>query len=442
MNQPRVYILSCGDELLFGHTVDTNAAWLAQECTLLGWRVVGKRTIGDVTPDIVDAFKEAAAKAEAVVLSGGLGPTEDDRTRHALAEALGVPLEEDAEALREIEEVFKRFSHPMGKINRVQALIPKGANRIKNPNGTAPGIHAVLGAADVFVMPGVPREMREMFTLFIKPELAKRPTTSHEVLRRLHLFGKGESDIGDAIRHLMREKSNPEVGTAVAEGIITVRLYAKGDTAADAEAVAARAEADIRSALGEHIFGADGDTLPGTVVNILRGRKAVLSVAESCSGGMLSSMIVDIPGASDVFMEGVISYSNQAKTRRLGVDAALLEKHGAVSREVAMAMAEGIIVKGGFPGRPAYSLAVTGVAGPDGGTPEKPAGTVWIACSALQADGTGLTRAMLYKIVSDRHGVRLRASHAALDLLRRTLLGLPPSRAFEERTWTPGNGGA
>ena len=436
MIQPSVFLLSCGDELLFGHTIDTNAAWLAQECTFIGWRIVGKRTVGDVTPDIVAAIKEAAEKADVVLLTGGLGPTEDDRTRHALAEALGTSLEENPEALREIEEMFKRFNHPMGKVNRVQALIPNGAERITNANGTAPGIHAKIGAAEIYVMPGVPREMREMFLLSIKPQLIKRPTQTFAALRRLHLFGKGESDIGDAIRHLMGEKSNPEVGTAVAEGVITVRIYAKGTSQVEADAVARRAETDIRSVLGDHVFGVEGETLSQGIVNILRDRGAILSLAESCSGGMLSSLIVDVPGSSDVYVEGVVSYSNQAKISRLGVDPELIKRYGAVSQEVAAAMAEGIIKKGGFSQRPAYSLAITGVAGPDGGTPEKPVGTVWIACSSLQSDGTGLTRTLLYKTVTDRHGVRLRASHAALDLLRRTLLGIPLSRQFEERSWS------
>ncbi len=435
MTQPTVYLLSCGDELLFGHTVDTNSAWLAQECSILGYRVVGHRTIGDVTPDIVAAFKEAASKADVVILTGGLGPTADDRTRHALAEALGVPLEENAQALKEIELIFQHYNRTMGDINRVQALIPKGAARIYNPHGTAPGIHARLLEAEVFVMPGVPREMREMFTETVKPELLKRPSGAYETLRRLHLTGTGESDIGDAIRHLMGEKSNPEVGTAVAEGIITVRIYAKGATREEADSIAAQAEADIRRVLGEHIFAVDGETLQQTVVQALRENDAILSLAESCTGGMIAGLIVDVPGSSDVFVEGIVSYSNAAKINRLGVPAETIEKYGAVSRETVTAMAEGVLRKGGFTHRPGYSLAVTGIAGPDGGTPEKPVGTVWIACSSVDKDGNGLTRAMLYNTLADRYGVRLRSAHAAMDLLRRVLGGLPISRRIEETTW-------
>lgn len=437
MKQPTVYLLSSGDELLFGHTVDTNSAWLAEQCTLLGWRIVGHRTIGDVAADIADALGEAAAKADVVVLSGGLGPTEDDRTRFALARAMGVGVAEDPEAVGEIEAMFRRYNRPMPDVNKVQALMPQGASRIVNPNGTAPGIQATLGSARVFCLPGVPREMKEMFRQTIMPALRGAEGAECEVMRRLHMCGRGESEIGSAIRHLMGEKGNPEVGTAVAESIITVRMYAKGETLEEAKRVADRAEADIRAALGQDIFGVDGQTLAAAVGDILKERGATLAVAESCSGGMLSSLLVDIPGISDVFMEGVVTYSNQAKIDRLGVSPAIIEHYGAVSRETASAMAEGVLRTGNF-SKPAYSLAITGVAGPDGGTAEKPVGSVWIACSRLDGNGEGLTRAMLMNTVTDRWGVRMRACNAALDLLRRTLQRYPSNAAVEERAWRIG----
>ncbi|MDR3211717.1 MAG: CinA family nicotinamide mononucleotide deamidase-related protein [Planctomycetota bacterium] len=436
MQQPSVFIISCGDELLFGHTVDTNAAWLANQCTLLGWRVVGKRTIGDVTPEIVAAFREGAEKAQVVLLTGGLGPTEDDRSRHALAEALDVPLEEDAVAMAEIEAVFRRFGHPMGKINRVQALVPRGAERLPNHQGTAPGLHAHLGQADIFVMPGVPREMREMFTETVRPKLLERPAPVRVVLRRLYLLGRGESDIGEALKDLMTEGANPEVGTAVAEGIVTVRLYARGKDLKAAEALAKKTEAKIRTRLGADIFGADQESLPQALVSALRQKKACLVLAESCTGGMLSSFLVDVPGASEVFKEGIVSYSNQAKTNRLLVDPGLIEHRGAVSEEVVVAMAEGAILTSHYPERPLYSLAVTGIAGPEGGSPEKPVGTVWLACSRLDQNNQGLTRSLAIHSVAERQGVRLRSCHAAFDLLRRTLLDLPLSRPSREKSWT------
>ncbi|MDR1520109.1 MAG: CinA family nicotinamide mononucleotide deamidase-related protein [Planctomycetota bacterium] len=434
MRQPTVYLLSCGDELLFGHTVDTNSAWLAEQCTLQGWRLVGHRTIGDITPDIVSALLEASALAEAVILTGGLGPTRDDRTRQALAHALGVELREDPEALAEIQAIFKRYNRPMAEANRVQALIPAGAGRIVNPNGTAPGIRAVLRDAKIFCLPGVPREMREMFKQSILPVLKGAEGAAQEVMRRLHLCGRGESDIGAAIRHLMGERSNPEVGTAVAESIVTVRLYAKGDTRTEAERTAAEAEADIRKALGHDVYGVDDETLAGCVVKLLAERSASLVVGESCTGGLLSSLIVDVPGASSVFRQGIVAYANAAKTDLLGVPAGIIGKHGAVSRETVSAMAENHLRRTNFP-LPAYSIATTGIAGPDGGTPEKPVGTVWIACSRLDPDGGGITRSFRLNTVTDRRGVRMRAANAALDLARRTILGYPSNYQVEESNW-------
>ncbi len=439
MRQPTAYILSIGDELLFGHTVDTNAARLAERCTLLGWRIAGQKTVGDVTPDIVAAFREAAEKADFVIATGGLGPTPDDRTRSALAEAMGVGLWEDPEAIREIADRFARFGRPMADINRVQALIPEGAERIVNPNGTAPGIQGRLGNARVFCMPGVPREMRTMFEDSIAPLMEGAPGATSEVMRRLHMCGRGESDIGLALRDIMGEKSNPEVGTTVAESIVSVRIYARGETRAEAEHIADSAEAKIRAVLGDDIFGADGETLPECAVKLLKEREAHLVTAESCTGGMLASMLVDVPGVSDVFLEGLVTYSNDAKKARLRVPAATLDAHGAVSRETAAAMAENLLRFGEYPGaKRMFSLATTGVAGPGGGTPEKPAGTVWIACAALNADGTGSTRTMLYKTIAGRHGVRFRAANAALDLLRRTILGLPSAYEPEETFWKKG----
>ncbi|MDR1612755.1 MAG: competence/damage-inducible protein A [Planctomycetota bacterium] len=438
MNQPTAYVLSCGDELLFGHTVDTNAAWLARECTGLGWRILGHRTVGDVTRDIAEAFREASSRADVVILTGGLGPTNDDRTRQALAEALGVELYEDPRALSEVEDVFRRFNRPMSAVNRVQALIPRGTTRIFNPDGTAPGIRAALGNAVIYVLPGVPREMRGMFNGTVKPELEKTHGGRREALRRLRLFGKGESDVGEAIRHLMGERDNPEVGTTVADGIITVRIYAKGDTLDQALAIADAAEAGIREALGGEVFGVEDETLASTVVEALKKSGGILCVAESCTGGMIAGQIVDVPGASTVFMEGTVAYSDAAKIHRLGVDPSGIERHGAVSRETAIGMARGALERASVKTLPAYSLAVTGIAGPDGGAPEKPVGTVWIACGAIDRDGGGTMRSRLYNTVADRYGTRLRATHAALDLLRRILVGLPLDPGTEETPWRPG----
>lgn len=436
MRQPTVYLLSCGDELLFGHTVDTNSAWLAEQCTLIGWRIIGHRTIGDVTPDIVAAFLEAAGKADAVVVTGGLGPTQDDRTRNALAHAMGVGLWEDPEAIKEIAAMFKRYNREMTPGNKVQALIPEGAQRIVNPTGTAPGIQATLGESRIFCMPGVPKEMRAMFDQTIRPFLEAAPGREERVMRRLHLCGRGESEIGEALRDLMRERSNPEIGTTVAESIITVRVYASGDSHEQANAIADDAEKEIKSLFGADIYGEEGETLQHVVSKLLIERNAKLITAESCTGGMIASMLVDVPGVSDAFLDGVVAYANETKIRRLGVSPETLKKFGSVSRETAYEMATNPLLKENYP-RPVYALATTGVAGPDGGTPEKPVGTVWIACARLDPDGKGMTRTFRYNTVSDRIGIRMRAANAAMDTLRRTILGLPTGfYQWQDDFWT------
>lgn len=437
--QPTVYVVSCGDELLFGHTVDTNAAWLAEQCGLAGWRVLGHRTIGDVTPDIVEAFLEASRKADVVIVTGGLGPTPDDRTRSALALAMRTELREDPEALEEIAERFRSFNRPMADVNRVQALIPAGAERIVNRWGTAPGIQGKIGRARIFCLPGVPKEMKELFKQTIKPVLDADPGADTMAMRRLKLCGRGESDIGAAIHHLMGERSNPEVGTTVAESVITVRLYAKGDNPEEAARVADAAEQEIRAVFPHDIFGEGDETLPSAVHKLLAERGAKVVTAESCTGGMIADMLVDVPGVSETFIDGVVAYANETKIRRLGVRAETIREHGAVSRETAYAMATMPFLKGCLgdlsKAGTVYAIATTGVAGPGGGTPEKPVGTVWIACARLNPDGTGLTRTMLCKTLSDRHGIRTRAANAALDLLRRTILGYPSEYEVTDGHW-------
>jgi len=422
MTSPRAAILSIGDELLLGLTVDTNAAWLCRQAGELGWTVTGIRTVGDVTADIVAALQAAVRGAELVLVTGGLGPTEDDRTREALARALGVPLEEREELVRQIEERFRQIQRPMRPVNRVQAQVPRGAQGIRKTCGTAPGIAAELGQARVFVMPGVPREMRVMFTDAIRPEIQLPATARVRRMREIHLFGIGESNVGEAIRDWMRESRNPTVGTTVHEGTITVRALAEGATAAEADALLAAVEADVRARLGEHVFGCDETTLAGAVVARLTARQETLALAESCTGGMIAAAVVDVPGASAVLREGVVAYANDAKTRRLDVPAAVLAAHGAVSPEVACAMARGARATSGA----TYALATTGIAGPTGGTKEKPVGTVCLAL-ATPSRVCYTTR----RFAGDRYDNRVRATHVALDLLRRELAGLPQAGDVE-----------
>lgn len=412
----QAFILSLGNELVLGHTVDTNSNWLCRELAALGWDVIGVATFGDRTADIARAFGEAAARADAVLATGGLGPTEDDRTRHALAEALGEKLTEHPELVEQIAARFRRIGRPMTPINRVQAQLPESASGLANPCGTAPGIRCRLGGAEVFCMPGVPGEMREMFRVHVAPWLEERAAGAARETRLLHAFGVGESVLGEQIRRFMVEGANPEVGTAVSEGVVTVRVSALAESRERVRGLVEPVAAEIASLLGADIFGRDGETLAEAAVKLLLERQATLALAESCTGGLIASMLVDVPGVSGALLESCVTYSNEAKAKRLGVPPALLEQHGAVSAEVARAMAEGSRISSGAD----YALAATGVAGPGGGTPEKPVGTVWIAL-ADQAGSCYTCRTF----ASDRRGNRLRAAQTALDLLRRRIAGAP-----------------
>ncbi len=408
-------LLSIGDELLLGFTADTNAHFLCRELSVLGWDVVAVHTLPDSCKAIARAVRDAAGTAAIVVMTGGLGPTADDLTREALAEASAVPLEERPELRRQIEERFRQIGRSMSASNRVQARIPRGAAGLPNSCGTAPGIRARVGEATVYALPGVPVEMREMFRRSVLPDLPPAAAADAIVMRRLHLTGTGESIIGERLHGLMGERRNPSLGITVKDSIITVQIRARGGNQAEAAALAGEVEAEVTARCEEYVFGKDEDTLPGVLVKTLAARGETLAVAESCTGGMIASMIVDIPGASDVLREGVVAYANAAKTRLLGVAEELLREHGAVSGEVAAAMAGGVRANSGA----TYGLATTGIAGPSGGTKDKPVGTVWLALSR----SAGIV--YYHRVFSGgRLGVRTRAAYAALDLLRRELTGL------------------
>lgn len=416
MPQPLCRLISIGSELLLGLTLDTNARHLAIQMRDMGWQVDGIRTVGDVHDDIVRVLREACETADAVLVTGGLGPTEDDRTRYAIAELLQTPLEERPELVKQIEERFKAFNRPMRPVNRVQALIPRNAEGIPNAHGTAPGIHARIGRARVFVMPGVPREMRAMFDLSVRPALADAVKTPGTLMRRLHVFGLGESTVGEQISDFMAPDANPLIGTTVQNGVITVRLLASGQTPEQALAALAPVESVIRTRLAEHLFGQDEDTLASVTVDALRKTGRTFAVAESCTGGLVAAALTDVPGASEVFHQGAVTYANEAKTRCLGVPEAMLADHGAVSGPVAVAMARGIREHAGAD----LGGAITGIAGPGGGTETKPVGTVWLAL----ADKSCIF-CTCQRFLADRAGNRTRAVNMLLDMARRHLAGVP-----------------
>lgn len=413
---PSCAILSVGRELLLGQTVDTNAAWLSGQLSGLGYVVRQLRTVDDDQPAIVEALRELSARCDALIITGGLGPTPDDLTRQALAEAAGVALEYHEALMEPIRERFRVHGWPMTESNRLQAYLPAGAEAIRNDWGTAPGVRCRIGGCVAYAMPGVPREMKPMFEQGVLPELQSAPGAQVRYMKLYHLNGIGESRIGEVLAQVQPISPESELGTAVGNGVTMVRAMAYGATAAEAEAKVAAARDAIRERLKDFIFGEDGDTLAQSVVRLLSGRGQTLALAESCTGGMIAAEIVGVPGASSVLLEGVVCYSNEAKTRRLAVDQDILAKHGAVSEQTVAALARGARALAGAD----YAVAVSGVAGPDGGTPQKPVGTVWLAVAAK--DGVYALRSLLS---SDRNGNRLRAVNIALDFLRRVALGLP-----------------
>ncbi len=408
-----VAIVSLGTELVTGQTVDTNASWLGGALTGLGAHVRGVTVLPDVLDPIVDALREATAMADLVVVTGGLGPTADDLTRIAIATLLNADLVLDEPSLAHIRTLFADRGRTMPESNHVQAMIPAGAAAIPNPIGTAPGIRAKAGRATLVAMPGVPGEMRAMFDASVRPLIAARAGAT--VHRRIHTFGLTESDLGERIADLMTRGRNPDVGTAAKSATITVRLHAHGADEAEARARADADVATIRSRLGLHVVGVDDETLPVAVGRLLVQRGETLATAESCTGGWIAKRIVDVPGSSVWFTHGYVTYADSAKRDLLGVRSETLNAHGAVSAETVVEMAEGARTRSGAD----WAIAVSGIAGPGGGTDEKPVGLVHFGFA--HAGGTFVHERRWGHTLS-RTEIRSRTAWAALNWLRLALL--------------------
>jgi len=409
----RAVVLSIGRELVSGLTQDRHAAVISKALGSLGIETVRHVTLDDDTEAIARALREAGEEADVVVATGGLGPTLDDCTREALARAMGVPLEASAEAAAHLETWAKARGRRLSQSNLVQTLLPRGAATLPNPVGTALGLEARVGGARVLCMPGVPAEMRQMLADEVLPRL--RESQGGRVTRVLTIrtFGLPESLLGERVADLMAPGRRPHVGTAVHGGTIDIHIYATGHP----EEVDRLLEADgrtVRQRLGSAVFAEGDGHMEGAVAALLARRCATVALAESCTGGLVAAKLVNVPGMSDYLLEGVVAYSNESKVRTLGVPEALISQHGAVSEPVARAMAEGVRARSGAD----YALAVTGIAGPGGGTAEKPVGTTWLAL----ADAAG-TQAVREVFTGDRALVRERAANYALNMLRLRLLG-------------------
>lgn len=410
-------VLTIGDELNRGEIVDTNSSFLAERLTALGLHVRWRTSVTDDAPDMADALRRAAARADVVLCSGGLGPTDDDRTVDVVCSLLGVaPVEEPAHAER-MRRRFAERNFALTPNNLRQVRVPSGADILGNPTGMAPGFSVEdprLGKARLSFMPGVPREMKPMFEQGLAAPLAARVGDSLVTRRRVfRMAGIGESHVDHALKGLVAP-DDPSVTLhfriAFPENLVTlvVRRPSEADAVARLEALAG----EVYARLGEHIYGTDADTLPQVVGRLLTTRGLTLSLAESCTGGMLGSLITEVPGSSAYFSGGVVAYAYAVKTESLGVPTAMLAEHGAVSEAVALAMADGVRQRL----HTSWSIALTGVAGPDGGTADKPVGTVWIALHG--PDGA---RAKKLFWPGDREQVRRMASVTALHLLYKAL---------------------
>ncbi len=402
-----VEILSTGDELLTGQVVDTNSAWLMDRLWDRGVLVRRKTLVGDDRSDLVTAIREISARADLVVVSGGLGPTSDDLTSEVVAAALGVPLELHEPSLRAIEERFRKFGRAMTPNNEKQARFPRGAEAIPNRFGTAPGFAVRVERAEVVCLPGVPLEFKGLCEEWLLPRVAAR-LGAVPAARVVKLFGVPESHADHAMLPLMDDPESRGVrfGFRARWPEVHVKWTVSGP---DAESRADRIRDRVRAIFGEAVWGEGKDELPDLVVARLAARGEKVAVAESCTGGLLAELLTRVPGASNVLDLGVVAYADAQKERLLGVAGADLAAHGAVSEPVARAMAEGVRRAAAA----TYGAGITGIAGPTGGTTEKPVGTVHLALAA-PAGTTAVAR--LYR--GDRERIRRQAAFEALNLLR------------------------
>ncbi len=368
-------IIAVGSELVSGQKLDTNSQWLSRRLGELGISTHFHATLGDDLAENVAAFRVAMVRAGLIVVTGGLGPTQDDLTREALAEALGTRLIRDEESLAAIEGFFARRNRAMSDRNRVQALRPEGAEAIANPVGTAPGIWVASSGRLIACLPGVPSEMKTMFDDQVVPRLRNAGAIGRVIVHRvINLFGKGESEIEAMALDLTARGRVPEVGITASDATISFRISSEGATEAEAMRAAESTAALIYERFAELIVGEGSENVADDLVRRLRASGLTLALAESCTGGLIAAQITRIAGVSDIFLGGVVSYANSAKSDLLGVPPGLIAGHGAVSSEVAEAMARGALDRFGAD----VAIAVTGIAGPGGGTPQKPVGLVFL----------------------------------------------------------------
>ena len=407
-------LISVGTELLLGNIVNTNAQFLAEKCALLGLSLYHQVTVGDNRGRLSEAIRTAIQRSDIVILIGGLGPTEDDLTKEVCAEVMGFPLVEDPHTRARLVEFFKNSIYKtISDNNWKQALVPDGAKVLDNDNGTAPGLILEKYGKSAILLPGPPNELIPLFMEQVYPYLQRlRPEMICSQM--VKICGIGESQVEDKLLDLIDKQTNPTIATYAKTGEVHLRVTAKAGSAEEADKLIKPVVKEIRKRFGDCVYSTKEDeTLEMAVVKLLKKLELTVTTAESCTGGMLAARLVNVPGVSDVFREGFITYANKAKRKILDVSKGTLKKYGAVSEQTAKEMATG----GVFATDADVCIAITGLAGPDGGTEEKPVGLVYIACYLKDR-----VRVEKYQFKGDRNKIREQSVVKALDLLRRSIL--------------------
>lgn len=410
----KAYIISTGTELMLGTTVDTNSVYLSRKLCELGIKVVGKSIVGDSTDYIRMAFQTGFQSADLVIASGGLGPTLDDLTKEVACQVLGVQMELVDEEAQRLKNFFSRWGRTMPESNLRQAMFPEKAVILKNPRGTAPGMYLRQEDQTVVLLPGPPREMIHMYETEVEPLLRRDfgSDAGRVASRTIKILGLGESQVDEILAEVLKDPRGCSLALLAQDGEIHIKITAEGKDGPDSLQILDEVCRQVVERLGDYVFAYDEDTLESIAAGLLVAEGSMLAVAESCTGGLLAKTLTDSPGSSQYFWGSVTCYSNQAKERLLGVSPETLEQYGAVSPQTAAEMARGIMAVSGAD----YGIAITGIAGPDGGTETKPVGLVFIA---LQDGQQCQVKEMHF--VGGREGTRILATKTALDLLRRQI---------------------
>lgn len=405
-------IIAIGTEILLGDIVNSNAQYLGQEMAALGIDMYYQQVVGDNEKRIIHAFDEAYSRSDIVITTGGLGPTEDDLTKEVAAKYFNKKLISHENSIKKIKEYFEFRQKRMPENNLKQGLIPESSIVIKNDNGTAPGVIIEENNKTMIILPGPPKEMKPMFEEAVKPYLQKK-SDSVLVSKMIKILGVGESTVAEELKDLMESQINPTIAPYAKEVGVIVRVTAKARNEEEAVKLITPVEEEIKKRLGDNVYATENIDLEEVVAKLLIEKKLTISTAESCTGGMIASTLINYPGISEVLLEGAVTYSNEAKHKRLGVKNETLDKYGAVSEETAMEMAIGIAKTAGTD----VSIVTTGIAGPGGGTKEKPVGLVYVG---IYVKGKVEVQKCMFN--GNRSKVRLQATITGLDMLRRNLI--------------------